>query len=155
MGIAIGWTSVKAGEIWDRIYPDPNSARADLTSWTPNVVFVNLGENDDSYTKAKNLPFPTDDYLSGYRALVQSIRHAYPAARIVLLRGGMFGGAQSERLRTPWETVVEESERTDRGISHFVFKHWSSNHPRIADHRAMGDELIAWLNEQEFMQAYR
>jgi hypothetical protein len=85
---------------------------------------------------------------------VQSVRQAFPAAHIVLLRGGMYGGAQSERLRTPWETVVQELERADSDVSHFVFKHWSSNHPRVADHRAMADELIEWLTAQEFMQAY-
>ncbi|HTO02805.1 MAG TPA: GDSL-type esterase/lipase family protein [Opitutus sp.] len=95
MGIATGWTPIKAGQIWDRVYPDPASARADLTKWTPQVVFVNLGENDDSFTKSKAMPFPADDYTNGYVALVKSIRQAYPAAHIVILRGGMFGGSQS------------------------------------------------------------
>jgi lysophospholipase L1-like esterase len=154
-GIATGWTEVKAGEIWDRVYPDPGAPRADLQSWLPDVVFVNLGENDDSFTTAKQLPFPSESYTVGYIALVRAMRAAWPKATIVILRGGMFGGSQSERLRGPWEAAVSQLEADDKAVSHFVFQHWSRNHPRVADHRAMAHELIAWLREQPFMAATR
>jgi lysophospholipase L1-like esterase len=149
MGIATGWTTVKAWEIWDRLYPDPSSARANLAAWTPKVVFVNLGENDDSFSRAHGQPFPSG-YTDGYVALVQSIRKSYPAARIVLLRGGMNGGGQSEPLRIAWEAAVVRLEAADPNISHFVFKHWTSDHPRVKDHRAMAEELIGWVREQRF-----
>jgi len=152
MGIAIGWTDVKANEMWDRLYPRKNSPKADLTSWTPDVVFVNLGENDDSFTTAKSLPFPSIDYTTGMIELVRSFRRAYPAAEIVILRGGMFGGAQSERLRIPWEEAVKTLENSDQRVSHFIFNHWAKLHPRVADHRAMADELIEWLKQQPFMR---
>jgi hypothetical protein len=67
----------------------------------------------------------------------------------------MFGGAQSEPLRQAWESAVTQLEATDQGISHFVFKHWTQNHPRVADDRALADELNAWLKQQPFMQADR
>jgi hypothetical protein len=154
MGIATGWVDKKAGEVWNKIYPNPASPRADLTQWVPQVVFVNFGENDDAYPRAHGQSFP-EGYTDGYIALVRAIRAAYPAAHIVLLRGGMFGGAQSEPLRTAWESAVTQLEATDKAISHFVFTHWTQNHPRVADDRIMADELIAWLKQQPFMQAYR
>ena len=154
MGIATGWVPMKAGEIWDRLYPDTNSPPANLHGWTPNVVFVNFGENDDSYPRAHGQPFPAG-FTDGYVALIHAIRAAYPDARIVLLRGGMFGGAQSEPLRQAWESAVKQLEATDKGVSHFVFKHWTSTHPRVADDRIMADELIGWLKQQEFMQPWR
>ena len=154
MGIATGWVPMKAGEIWDRLYPDTHSPPANLHAWIPNVVFVNFGENDDSYPRAHGQSFPTN-FTDGYVALIHAIRAAYPDAHIVLLRGGMFGGARSEPLRKAWESAVTQLEATDKGVSHFVFKHWTSTHPRVADDRIMADELIAWLREQNFMQAYR
>jgi hypothetical protein len=154
MGIATGWVDRKAGEVWDKTYPNPASPRADLTQWVPQVIFVNFGENDDSYPRAHGQPFP-EGYTDGYIAFVHAIRTAYPAAHVVLLRGGMFGGAQSEPLRQAWESAVTQLEATDQGISHFVFKHWTQNHPRVADDRALADELIAWLKQQKFMRAYR
>ena len=99
-------------------------------------------------------PFPAN-YTSGYVALVRAIRSVWPEARIVLLRGGMFGGAQSEPLRTAWEAAVAALEADDKGISHFVFQHWTRNHPRVADDQSMAKELIAWLKQQPFMQPYR
>jgi hypothetical protein len=154
MGIATGWVDRTAGQVWDKTNPNPASPRANLTNWVPQVVFVNYGENDDSYPRAHSQPFPAG-YTDGYIALIHSIRAAYPAAHIVLLRGGMFGGTQSEPLRQAWESAVKHLEAADPAISHFVFKHWTSNHPRVADDRAMADELIAWLKQQKFMQPYR
>jgi len=154
MGIATGWVDRKAGEVWDKTYPNPASPRANLTQWVPQVIFVNLGENDDSYPRAHGQPFP-EGYTDGYIALVRAIRTASPAAHVVLLRGGMYGGAQSEPLRQAWESAVTQLEAANPAIRHFVFKHWTHNHPRVADDRIMADELIAWLKQQPFMQAYR
>ena len=86
---------------------------------------------------------------------MKSIRQAYPAAQIVILRGGMLGGSQSERLRVPWEAAVTRLQKSDAKVASFVFKHWSDQHPRVSDHRAMADELIAWLKDEDFMRAYR
>jgi len=154
MGIATGWVPMKAGEIWDRLHPDTNSPPINLSVWTPNVVFVNFGENDDSFPRAHGQPFPAG-FTDGYVALIHAIRSAYPGARIVLLRGGMFGGAQSGPLRKAWDSAVTQLEAADKGVSHFVFKHWTSTHPRVADDQIMANELIAWLKQQDFMQTRR
>jgi lysophospholipase L1-like esterase len=154
MGVAAGWVDKRAGQVWDKIHPDPAAPRADLTNWIPQIVFVNFGENDDSYCRAHGQPFPAG-YTDGYVALIHAIRAAYPAARIVLLRGGMYGGAQSAPLRLAWEAAVARLESTDPGISHFVFTHWTPTHPRVADDRVLARELITWLRQQDFTQAYR
>jgi lysophospholipase L1-like esterase len=151
MGVATGWFPLRAGQVWDRLYPSAASPPADLSAWKPDVVFVNLGENDDSYSTAKGKLFPTV-FAREYVELIRAIREAYPAAQIVLLRGGMFGGSQSTPLREAWESAVAELERHDPKIAHFVFTHWSKNHPRVADDRAMAEELIAWLKKQKFMR---
>lgn len=153
MGIASGYVEVKAGEVWDRTYPRVNSPRADLKAWQPEVAFVNLGENDDSFSRSVNEPFPPG-YTAGYVALVRAVRAAYPHAHLVLLRGGMYGGAKSAELRSAWEAAVTKVEAHDPAVSHFVFRHWSLNHPRVSDDRAMANELTAWLKPQPFMQRF-
>ena len=124
-----------------------------MSAWQPQVVFINLGENDDSFPRAHGKPFPAN-FAQGYVALARAVRAAYPDAHIVLLRGGMWGGSQSEPLRKAWESAVAQLESSDRAISHFVFTHWTATHPRVADHRAMADELITWLRQQNFMQRW-
>jgi lysophospholipase L1-like esterase len=153
MGVVTGWVSVHASQIWNRLYPRTNSATADLKSWQPNVVFVLLGDNDNSFTRDHHRPFPAT-FADAYVALIRSIREAYPAAHLVLLRGGMYGGMQSVPLREAWDQAVARLETDDPNVSHFVFVHWSKNHPRVADDRALADELIAWLGRQDFMQPY-
>ncbi len=150
MGIAAGYVEVKAREVWDKIYPRVDSPRADLKAWQPDVAFVNLGENDDSFSRSINQSFPPG-YTAGYVALVQAIRVAYPHVHLVLLCGGMYGGAKSPELRSAWAAAVAEVEACDPAVSHFVFQHWSSNHPRVSDHQAMAAELTAWLKPQPFM----
>lgn len=147
MGVVAGWVPQRAGEVWDRIYPELESPRANLEDWKPRLVFINLGENDDSFSRAHGQAFPTN-YTEAYVSLVRAVQSAYPQARIVLLRGGMFGGAQSEPLRKAWEAAVAKLEGSDKRVNHFVFKHWSKNHPRAAEDRKMADELIAWLRQQ-------
>jgi lysophospholipase L1-like esterase len=151
MGVCEGYVPFPVKQIWDRVYPDPASPRADLTTWTPDVIFLNYGENDDSFTSSEKRPFPAA-FTAEYVALVRSIRTAWPQAQIVILRGGMFGGSQSERLRGPWEAAVSELERSDAKIAHFAFEHWTPHHPRASDHKIMADALIAWLHEQPFMK---
>jgi lysophospholipase L1-like esterase len=153
MGIITGWTDVKAGEMWDRLYPIANSARAIPSKWIPQIVLVNLGENDDSFPQSQGKPLPAG-FTDSYVAFVRGIRAAYPDAHIVLLRGGMYNGAKSQPLAAAWQTAVMQLEAADPAVSHFVFTHWSSNHPRVADHRALADELIAWLKTQQFMRSY-
>ena len=153
MGIVMGYVEVKAGQVWNRVYPKANAPLADLSTWTPDVVFVNYGENDDSFSKNQGKPFP-EGFTDGYVALIAEMRRAYPHAQIVLLRGGMFGGARSEPLRNAWTEAVARIEAGDAKVHHFVFQHWTETHPRVVDDRAMADELIAWLRTQDFMQAH-
>jgi lysophospholipase L1-like esterase len=152
MGICEGFVPMTAGETWNKIYPRDVPARADLAAWVPDVVCVNLGENDTAFTETNGRPFPSG-FTAGYVALIKAVRAAWPAAHIVLLRGGMHGGAQSPKLRAAWEAAVKELEAGDPRIGHFVFKHWTGHHPRVSDHRIMSAELVAWLKAQPFMAA--
>lgn len=152
MGIVTGYVNVRAAQVWNRTGSRADAPLADLKAWQPDVVFVNYGENDDSFTAGHQLPFP-ETFADDYVALIKGIRRAYPNARIVVLRGGMYGGKQSVRLRVPWEAVVARLEAEDKGVSHFIFTHWTPHHPRVSDDRAMADELIAWLHTQDFMQS--
>lgn len=153
MGLCEGYVPMKAGEVWDKIYPRADAPRADLAAWQPDVVCINLGENDDSFPRNNQRPFPAG-FTAAYVALVRAVRAAYPEAQIVLLRGGMFGGAKSVELRAGWAGAVLALEAGDPRISHYVFKHWSEQHPRVSDHRAMATELTAWLRQQPFMASY-
>jgi beta-lactamase class D/lysophospholipase L1-like esterase len=150
MGIITGYVDVNAGEMWNKIYPRASSAVADLNAWTPDVVFVKLGNNDEGFTRTHNQPFPAK-FTDGYVSLVREIRAAYPKAHIVLL-GGMYEETHNEFFGRAWKDIVTQLESGDKNISHFVFKYHAMNHPRVAEDRILADELINWLKEQDFMK---
>jgi lysophospholipase L1-like esterase len=150
IGLATGFVDVLAGQAWDGTYPTAASPRADLRAWVPDIVLVLLGDNDDSYPRANHLPFP-GNFVEKYDALIHAIRAAYPKASIVLLNGGMWAGTNSGTLKAAWAKAVTGLESGDPGISDFTFVHWTDNHPRVADHRALADELDPWLKRQAFM----
>ena len=153
IGVVTGWTEIKSGQMWDRIYPTKDSPRADFT-WQPDVLFINLGDNDDDFPRSHHQPFPTR-FAVEYVKLVRAMRAANPHAHIVLLMGGMFGGSQSVPLREAWMKALRQLESSDAAINHFIFTHWYSNHPRVAEHRILAAELTTWLKQQGFMKTYR
>jgi lysophospholipase L1-like esterase len=150
IGLATGFDDVLEGQVWDRIYPTAAAPKADLTVWTPDAVFVLLGDNDDAFPRSKKLPFPAD-FPEKYTAFVHHLRSTYPKAAIILLNGGMWAGVNSEWLGPTWNATVKALEAEDPALHHFTFQHWTMNHPRVADHKAMADELDAWLKAQPFM----
>ena len=152
MGVITGYVDVNVGQMWNKIYPRASSPLADMKAWVPDVVFVNLGENDDSFTRKNKQPFPAD-FNDGYISLVRNIRGVYPKAHIVLLRGGMYGGMHSKELDAAWKYNVEQLESNDKNISHYVLKYQAMNHPRVAEDRKLADELVTWLKEQDFMKS--
>ena len=152
MGMVAGYVDVRAPQLWDRLYPSAKSPRADLTKWIPDVVFVNFGENDTSFTHNNGLPFPTS-FVETYVAFVRAIRSTYPRAEIVLLRGGMGGCANDLTLRAAWDSIAAQLESEDPKVAHFAFSHFSNMHPRVADHQALANELITWLQKQKFVPA--
>lgn len=146
VGIVTGYKPYTAAQIWDKYYPTAESAIADIT-WQPDWLFINYGENDDSFTRNNDQPFPSE-FTERYVQLVRSMRKAYPQSHIVILRGGMYGGAMSDRLIEPWWQVVNQLQAEDSNIHHYVFKHWSTLHPRVSDHKQMAAELLRWLQVQ-------
>lgn len=150
MGICEGFVPMIVRDTWYKVYPRDNPMRADLAAWQPDIVFLNFGENDSAFTRRQGRPFPAG-FTAGYVEVAKAVRAAYPKAQIVLLRGGMSGGANDPKLRAAWEAAAKELEAADPKVSHFVFTHWTPHHPRVSDHRIMATELTGWLKQQPFM----
>ena len=154
MGVVTGYTPLKTVEIVDALYPTKTSPRADLTKWKPDLVFVEVGGNDFSFTAEKKVPFPAD-FAESYTALVRSVRAAYPAAHIVLLGGTLISEPpRCEPLDEAWELAVKRIEADDKAVSHYACTHPFKGHPRVADHQALAQEIVGWLKQQKFMQPY-
>jgi len=153
-GIITGFEPHPAPAIWYRMAYHPEAAPAPLADWPADLVFVNYGENDAAFTRRNNQPFPSG-FVDAYVEMVRAMRKAYPGATIVLLRGGMSGGANSQDLRTAWDETVTTLAKEDKNVRHFVFQHWTPHHPRVSDHRQMARELVKWVQKEKLLPVKR
>lgn len=151
IGISASWAdSERMPEIFDRITPFSNAARAPgklAGQRQPDVVVINLGQNDFGWTSSKHEPFPAD-YRSRYVTMVKALRARHPNARIVCALGGMSGWKASPELLEAWKAVVAELKAQDGKVWGLQFKAYTDAHPRIDTHAKLGVELAEFLRSE-------
>ena len=147
IGIFTGWVyPMNMTNIWNRVAPFTNTATAfwAFSNWTPNVVVINLFQNDSMNPKALN-PFPTDAQIVQYYVnFISGIRAVYPKAHIVCALGSMDATAEG----SPWPGYIHQAvvQMADGNISECYFPYiGGTHHPRVADHIVMADQLTAHI----------
>ncbi len=73
--------------IWTRAVATDANTAWDTSSWTPQVVVINLGTNDFTNTSVDQTTF-----VSTYTAFLGQLRSAYPKAEIIVSMGPMLQG---------------------------------------------------------------
>lgn len=121
----------------------------DFTGYTPDVIVINLGTNDDSYTK--NMEDRTAEYAEAYTKFLKDIREKNPNAQIVCTLGIM-----GSNLYPFIELAVENyiAETGDTKVTAMPFDVQSADdgyaadwHPTEATHTKAADKLTAYLSE--------
>lgn len=157
IGITISWFPVIMPEIYDRLDPTNPDSHWDFARYTPDVVVINLFQNDSWLVKLpKHEQFkarfgtqaPTPDFIvKAYADFVRSIRAKYPEAHIVCILGNM----DITREGSPWPGYVGQAvaQLADPKIyTHFVpFKN-TGCHPSIAEQQALAQSLIGFIDAQ-------
>lgn len=151
IGIAASWgDGERMPEVFDRILPFTSSSRAPAMlpgQRQPDVIVVNLGQNDFGWPSSQGKPFPSD-YRSRYVAMVKALRARHPKARIICALGGMSGWKASPDLLQSWKDAVTELKSQDTMIWGLQFQAYTDAHPRIDTHAKLGKELADFLQTQ-------
>jgi hypothetical protein len=146
-GICRSWNPILMNAIWDKASCDseggPNR-NWDFSCHEPDIVVINVGQNDHSLPFSLGQPFPPD-FAPRYVDFVLSLRRAYHGAAIVCSIGGMSAWRDSPDLQTAWERAVAELKASDPRVFDLRFEAFSYNHPRVAVHRALAAELAAFI----------
>ena len=152
-GIGLAYSDALAPtmlQVWDRIYylsTDTEMARAanayPFNSPAPDIVVINLGENDSRYKGAATFQA---DFVAAYRALVANLRGKYPGAAIVMTLGGM-SASVDPIMNAAFDTAVA-SLSSDKSVYSLKFAHWTPHHPRDFDHRILANELTTFLRSK-------
>jgi lysophospholipase L1-like esterase len=147
-GITRSWNELLMPQVWDRVVPRPDAPLAPVDDRQPDVVFVNLGQNDHAFPASLGEPFAAG-YGARYLAFVRGLRQRYAQARLVLLTGGMTGWKEQPALeRTARATAARLRAEGDSRVWTYTFQAFGATHPRFDVHARMADELVAFLRER-------
>jgi lysophospholipase L1-like esterase len=149
IGLCESWDPRVMRQIWDRLYVDPAGPAWDFSGPHPDIVVINLGQNDHGFPDSQWKPFPPD-FTQRYVELVSGIKARYPRARMICALGGMLGPRESPALMAAFDAAFAQIKATDPGALRYIFKAYWPSHPRLDVHERMASELTAFIVENLF-----
>jgi lysophospholipase L1-like esterase len=145
IGITRTWDTMLMPQIWDRVAPHLDAPVAPLGTHSPDVVVVNLGQNDHGFPASRGEPFAAD-FAQRYLAFVRQLRQRYPQAKLVLTLGGMPAWKEQPALLPALNAAAQRLRAEgDQRVWTYTFQVYSFAHPRIDVHAQMADELLNFL----------
>ena len=156
IGIMVSWFPLIMPEMYDRLDPTDSNSRWDFSSYVPDLVVINLLQNDAWITNMPaNQEFkhrfgtqrPGEDLIvQSYRNFVEKVRQAYPRAQIICMLGNM----DITREGSPWPGYVEKAvqDLKDPRIYTFIVPYKNTpGHPKTEEQKAMGEKLIGFIEQ--------
>ena len=154
IGIMISWFPFTMPDFYDQLSAvGDNDSRWDFSRWTPDVVVVNLMQNDSWLIGRDHKLQPEPDEaqrIAAYQAFVARVRSLYPKAYIVCALGSM----DATRAGSPWPGYVKTAVGNlqaagDRRIDTLFFPFTGyGKHPRVAQHQANADMLTTFVRQR-------
>jgi lysophospholipase L1-like esterase len=155
IGVMISWFPFTMPDFYDQLNAvGNNDSKWDFSSWTPDVVVINLMQNDhwliDDHKRL--VPMPSDaQRVQAYRQFVQKIRALYPKAYIVCALGSMDAIAPGSRIPDLVRSAVAQirEEQKDERIDALMFEFTGyTAHPRVRHHQANAARLTAFIRQK-------
>jgi len=154
IGIMISWFPFTMPDFHDQLSAvGDNDSRWDFSRWTPDVVVVNLMQNDSWLIGRDHKLQPEPNAaqrIAAYQAFVARVRSLYPKAYIVCALGSM----DATKAGSPWPGYVEAAVKNlrskgDARIDTLFFPYTGyGKHPRVAQHQANADLLTAFVRKR-------
>ena len=156
IGITISWFPFVMPDIYDRLNPADSTSSWDFKKYTPDVVVVNLFQNDswlvtmperkEFKTNFGNIP-PSDEYLiNAYQQFVSNLRNHYPNSKILCMLGAMDATKEGSK----WPGYIKEAVNRledDNIYTHFIPFKGTPGHPSIMEQEEMAKSLINFIDE--------
>lgn len=140
IGIMVSWFDFTMPQFYTQVNAvGNNNSQWDFSQWTPDVVVINLFQNDSWLVEKRLTPVPTETQrIQAYVDFVTSIRRHYPNAFIVCTLGSM----DATKAGSPWPGYISaaverlRTEKKDQRIDtlFFPFKDFYK-HPRVQHHQ--------------------
>jgi hypothetical protein len=156
IGIMISWFPEIMPEVYDRLDPFDPASKWDFSKYTPDVVVINLFQNDYWLTNMPNheqfkqrfgTKKPTEDFIiKSYQDFVASIRAKYPDAHIICALGSM----NATEAGSKWPGYIEKAIaglKDEKIYSVFFPYKKTPGHPNKKEQQAMADQLIRFIDK--------
>jgi hypothetical protein len=156
IGIMVSWFPLIMPEMYNRLDPNDSTSLWDFKKVTPDVVVINLFQNDSWLVQKPEHPsfslrFGTkppseEETIEAYRSFVHKIRTVYPTAHIICALGSM----DATREGSPWPGYVQQAVRELQDVkiyTHFFPFTKKEGHPRTADNAEMAKSLINFIDK--------
>ena len=156
IGVMVSWFPIIMPEMYDRLNPEDPTSKWDFTKYTPDIVVINLFQNDMWLTASPDYPqfkarfgtTPPDvpTIIRSYQNFVKSIRSRYPKASIICVLGSM----NATEKGSPWPGYIEkavEGLSDSKIFTHFFPYKNTPGHPKVAEQKIMADDLIDFIDK--------
>ncbi|MEO6151257.1 MAG: SGNH/GDSL hydrolase family protein [Mucilaginibacter sp.] len=156
IGITISWFPLVMPEMYDRLDPFDATSKWDFTKYIPDVVVINLFQNDSWLVKQPEFAEfkarfgttpPTAEFvIDTYADLVKKIRVKYPKAQIICALGNMDATSPG----SVWPGYIEKAvtKVNDTQVHTLIFPAKKTpGHPNPAEQQAMADDLIKFIDK--------
>ncbi|HWY31695.1 MAG TPA: RICIN domain-containing protein, partial [Candidatus Acidoferrum sp.] len=126
--------------IYNLISPFDTNSLWTFSSWKPDVVIVDLGENDEGGNP------PASTMISAYTTFLGTLRTKYPNAWIIAALGSMDVASQISPY--PGYIATAVAQLNDPKIVNYTFSTYSGHtHPNTLQAQAMANELEVFINK--------
>ncbi|RLD63252.1 MAG: electron transporter RnfD [Bacteroidetes bacterium] len=157
IGLMVSWFPLIMPELFNRVDPKNPLSLWDFSKETPNIVVINLLQNDFYLVKSTKReeykyrfgtnPPPTEDFIiDSYKSFVQLIRDEYPEAHIICVLGSL----SITKKGSPWPAYVEKAVASlgdDRIYTHLFPYINKLGHPEVEHHKKMSESLIQFIDK--------
>ncbi len=154
IGIMISWFPFTMPQFYDQLSAvGNNDTRWNFSNWTPDLVIINLFQNDAWLVDREQrlLPVPSDaQRVQAYINFVHSVRARYPEAQILCALGSMDATATPKwpgYILSAVERMKKENDDQKLDTLFFEFTGFGG-HPRIAQHKANAEKLTAFIRKK-------
>ena len=149
------WFDFTMPEYFDQLSGYGNNDSVwDFNQWTPDVVVINLLQNDSWLVDQKKYLSPTPDQhqrINAYKTFVNDIIQRYPKALIVCALGSMdatkAGSLWPSYIAKAVDSIKVEQPKTKITSVFFDFTGYK-RHPRVHQHLRNAAKLTALIQEK-------
>ena len=143
-------------ELYDRLIPTDSNSKWDFSLYRPDVVVVNLFQNDSWLVNITEHPEfikrfgdknPDEAFIiSAYQEFIAGLRVHYPAANIICTLGSM----DATKDGSLWPGYVQKavaSLKDENVYTHFMPYEESTAHPNVQQQKNMANSLIEFIEK--------